>query len=1087
MINHKESLPFTYKGYSHPIYVKSKTESQYINSYDGTQLAIDVTFPMLKEGNAPEKLPVILLASRTNRRNANDSEIMLGYELVTYGYVFVVVELRGCGVSYGVNDSFGSKEHCRDLICASEWIASQSWCSGKIGMLGCSNRAYIKLCASALSPNKITALTPVVAVSDFYYQNYPNGVSAVPNIRIPQPDHMLTKEEFLETAVPVDEDIDGEMAYKAYTSCHYGNNKNFFETLFLEDMNRDSEHPGYNHSKTNLSLPPYGKMDDFFHHSSIIQHQYIGELESGTLGQLAHFIDFGGTVFLGPWTHFGSLVGLSDFPNGTVNILESYCRWYDYALKGIDNGFDKAPAVTYYMFNAEPGKEWRFSESWPLENEARTKLFLSPNASDTILSAYDGTLSLNQPDGMVSIPYQVRDDITVFKDENGCSRYDRSELFWAGNMAEDVDKKGLTFTSAPLFHIYQNEMAGCVSVDLWVSCSSNDVDFVVYLEEVFPDNTSRYIKDGVMRASHRISGSNPAWEKMGATWHTSMTDDVLRCLNEGLNKPTHIQFAIDPIAYHFSPKSRIRFTITCSNKAALQHNMYKDGLPELTLYTGGEYSSFISIPFIEQSNQTYKGTAVLNGEEYPATLYAFDKNCYLYAGGYWNKFKNPESYTTQDNEVTFDNGNIIFRPMGAPVNIPGMPDDNVNADSPHPFPAFRKQFVAKEKISYRDYTLFVPGHKNLYVDVFKQHCQEPVPCIVYIHGYESPYAYLPPQMLMMYLNGYAVAAIDVRNYPPNEFPDYINDAKGAIRYLRANAARFGIDPDRFGMYGFSLGGNTTLMTAMTGDLENLEGTVGGNTDYSSRIQAAAAGFAWSDLLCMGKDIAEEFKYSPTLQADRVLMTDGEYAPSSEVIGFSGPGKGLKILREYKENGCKPSNELLDKKLEAAAFASPVNYANPSVPPIALFGGHGMQSVNIAFKQSLRTFEALNKVDAIAFLYGNTNGEYGEKPETIEALKIFFDEQLVNERRKHILSIHVDSNTIISDYVSRKIEQKTYIDNGGFWILESDIKPFLSYIKDCVYESKNSYINLFSLSGVNLVSKYYEEHCTIVFKTYNDSH
>lgn len=1082
--HHKESLPFLYKDYSLPIYMKSKTISKYISSYDGMKLALDVTFPILNEGNAPEKLPVILLASRTSRRDINDLEIKLGYDLVPYGYVFAVVELRGCGVSYGINDSFGSKEHCQDLICASEWIAAQKWCSGKIGMLGCSNRAYIQLCASALSPKKITALTPVVAVSDFYYQNYPNGVSAVPNIKFPQPDHMLTKEEFLETAVPVDEDVNGVMAYEAYTTCHYGNNKNFFETLFLEDMNRDSKHPGYNHQKTNMSLPPYGKLEDFFHNSSIIQHQYIGELESGTLGQLAHFIDFGGTVFLGPWTHFGSLIGLSDFPNGTVHILESYCRWYDYALKGMDNGFDKSPAVTYYMFNAEPEKEWRFSESWPPENEVRTKLFLSATASGTISSAYDGTLSLNQPSSVTSMTYQVRDDISVFKDENGLSRYNRTELFWAGDMAEEVDKKGLTFTSAPLFPLYLNEMAGCVSVDLWVSCTSNDVDFVVYLEEVFPDGTSHYIKDGVMRASHRTSGSNPAWEKMGAIWHTSMSDDVLQCLNEGLRKPTHIQFAIDPIAYHFSPKSRIRFTITCSNKAAYQHNMYRDGLPELTLYTGGEYSSYISIPFLEQSNQTYKGTAVLNDEVFPSTLYVFHKNCYLYSNGYWHKFKNTEVYTTQGNDVIFDNGCIIFRPMGAPVSIPEMPDDNISTDNPHPFPAFRKQFVATEKIAYRDYTLFVPGYKNLYLDVFNQSLSESVPCIIYIHGYGSPYAYLPRQMLMMYQKGYAIAAIDIRNYPPNEFPDYINDAKGAIRCLRANAAKFGIDPDRFGMYGFSMGGNTTLMAAMTGDLPILEGTVGGNTGYSSRIQAAATGFAWSDLLYMGKDIAEEFKHSPELQADKILMTDGEYSPSSEVIGFGGPGKGLKILREYKENGCTPSNEFFDQKLMEATFASPVNYANPSVSPIALFGGHGMNTINIAFKQSLRTFEALNKVDVLTFLYGNTTGEYGEKPEILKAIKAFFDEQLMNVKSRHVLAISDDSNIVVSDYVSRKIQQKTSIDNNCFWILESSLKPFLTYIASPSYDTKDSYVNLFSLTGDNLTSKYYEKHRTIVFKINN---
>jgi len=275
------------------------------------------------------------------------------------------------------------------------------------------------------------------------------------------------------------------------------------------------------------------------------------------------------------------------------------------------------------------------------------------------------------------------------------------------------------------------------------------------------------------------------------------------------------------------------------------------------------------------------------------------------------------------------------------------------------------------------------------------------------------------------------------------------------------------------------------MTAMTGDLPTLEGTVGGNIGYSSRIQAAAAGFAWSDLLYMGEDIAEEFKYSPTLQVDRILMADSEYAPSAEVIGFGGPGRGLKVLREYKQNGCKPSNEFFNQKLKAADIASPVNYATPSAPPIALFGGHGMETINIAFKQSLRTFEALNKVGALTFLYGNTTGEYGEKPETLKAMEAFFDEQLMSETNKHVLAISADSNIMVSDYVSRKAQQKTSLDNDGFWILESDLDPFLTHISAPRYEMKNGYINLFSLTGDNLASKYYEEHCTIVFKTNNN--
>ncbi|MCI6955788.1 MAG: hypothetical protein SPI15_09380 [Candidatus Faecousia sp.] len=66
-----------------------------------------------------------------------------------------------------------------------------------------------------------------------------------------------------------------------------------------------------------------------------------------------------------------------------------------------------------------------------------------------------------------------------------------------------------------------------------------------------------------------------------------------------------------------------------------------------------------------------------------------------------------------------------------------------------------------------------------------------------------------------------------------------NCIEHGIRYLRAHAGEFGIDPERIGIYGGSLGGNTALMIALTGDNPALEGSVGGNTGYSSRVQAAA--------------------------------------------------------------------------------------------------------------------------------------------------------------------------------------------------------------------------------------------------------
>lgn len=397
----KSALPFEYPLRDLKEHLPEEIRSFYLESYDGTKIAVDVTLP---QHNPAETVPAVIMVTRGHRRMVQDFEIRQGSHFVAAGYAFLIVELRGCGVSYGINRSFCNEAHCRDLLAVVNWAVKQIWCSGKVGIYGGSNRAFIQLCSGALHPTNITAINPVVAVQDFYYQNYPNGVSACPDIHIPKPPVIMDKDTFLTYATPVDEDPNGEMAYEAFSRDQWPNNLNFFETLCMPSMNRDSEHPLYNNEKTNMTIPPYGKLDAFYK-TGVKQHQYVGELESGTLGQMALFLDYDGTVCLGPWTHEGGITGESVYPNGSFSVPDAYIYWYDYALKGKDNGFDQAPPVSYYVINAPKGKQWRFSESWPPENESRTVFYLNNAKSKTSASCNDGTLSQTKCEKTLRFPY----------------------------------------------------------------------------------------------------------------------------------------------------------------------------------------------------------------------------------------------------------------------------------------------------------------------------------------------------------------------------------------------------------------------------------------------------------------------------------------------------------------------------------------------------------------------------------------------------------------------------------------------------------------------------------------------------------
>jgi dienelactone hydrolase len=97
---------------------------------------------------------------------------------------------------------------------------------------------------------------------------------------------------------------------------------------------------------------------------------------------------------------------------------------------------------------------------------------------------------------------------------------------------------------------------------------------------------------------------------------------------------------------------------------------------------------------------------------------------------------------------------------------------------------------------------------------------------------------------------YAVANINYRLSQHAVFPAQIEDCKTAIRWLRANAKKFGLDPDHIGAWGPSAGGHLVALLGTTGGVKELEGT-GGNLDQSSRVQCIVDWFGPTDLATMG--------------------------------------------------------------------------------------------------------------------------------------------------------------------------------------------------------------------------------------------
>ena len=130
----------------------------------------------------------------------------------------------------------------------------------------------------------------------------------------------------------------------------------------------------------------------------------------------------------------------------------------------------------------------------------------------------------------------------------------------------------------------------------------------------------------------------------------------------------------------------------------------------------------------------------------------------------------------------------------------------------------------------------------------------PVPLIIWIHGggWQAGDKSLGSNSFQLRLarDGYAVASINYRLSGEAIFPAQINDCKAAIRWLRANAAQYNLDPTRIGVWGSSAGGHLAALVGTSNDVTDLEGTVGGNLQYSSRVQAVGDWYGPTDFLQM---------------------------------------------------------------------------------------------------------------------------------------------------------------------------------------------------------------------------------------------
>lgn len=557
-----------YSGYSEAAYDGWVRSSRYVTVRDGTRLAVDLFRPTRGGKVATEKLPVVWTHDRYQRETVEKGKtytILDAFEwlpeVLKHGYVVAVVDVRGSGASFGTFTGMFNLKETQDAYDVTEWVAAQPWSNGNVGMYGVSYLGITQYMAASQKPPHLKAIFPEKAVTDLYDLLWHGGIFHDPFIQ--NWTKLVRELDVDKPAPPVDEDKGGSLL-KAAVQQHRANRD--AEKLYAGLPFRDSVDP-----QTGVQVwrdwTPITYLKQI-RESKVAVYHLAGWYDRYVRDQTLLFrnLDNPQKLTIGPWTHVQS---------EHMDFAAEHLRWWDYWLKGIDNQvMDDAP-VHYYVMGAPEATAWHSAKAWPLPNERRTSYWLGPDRS------------------LRAAPLQGkggRDERTV--DYSAAVSPDpRWSLERKFPELSAHDAKGLTYTTPPLKAPV--EVTGYPVVHLWVSSSAPDADLFVYLEEVDAKGSSRYVTEGMLRASDRAT-ADPGYDTAGLPYHRGNRSDRSD-LKPG--QPVELVFDLYPTSTLFAAGHRIRVTVTGADKANAV-TPRRNPPPKLTVYREPGRASYVELPVI---------------------------------------------------------------------------------------------------------------------------------------------------------------------------------------------------------------------------------------------------------------------------------------------------------------------------------------------------------------------------------------------------------------------------------------------------------------------------------------------------------
>jgi predicted acyl esterase len=553
-------------GSGYPDYVR---HSLYVPVRDSTRLAINIYRPAIDGRPVSEPLPVVFAFTPYRARYFDDdgnvvetgrSERLGLPQLTSAGYVIAVADVRGKGASFGHRRGFQDRTEAQDGRDLVEWLARQPWSDGRIGMTGCSYLGGSTLQVATTVPQSLKAV--FIGASDFdkYAFVRRGGITAQFNTRPDEPP------EYDLASVPVDDDTTGSLLAEAVAG-HAANTP--MAGLWYGMPFRNSE-SSFTQTRFWEEVGPHTYLDRLL--ESNIAFYFWGNWSDEPTEQIIKAAaNIPSRMLVGPGSHCR--------PSPEIDFAGEMQRFFDYHLKGIDNGLEQAPRYKWRLQNVNASAGWIESETLPGEGLQRTAYYVSARgAAADHGTGGDLTVATPASDGELSllVSYDV-----------GEPEYFR---FWP----DPPDRFGHTFTATAFEQ--DTAMVGFPVVDLNISLDREDANVFAYVEDVSAAGEVAVVSFGRLAASHRAL-ADPPYDNLALPYHSGLAADVLP-MTPG--EPARLRFALLPNAWVFRAGHRVRLVITGADPR--QRNLAsiaEDPPPRITLHYGVRGESRVELPLVD--------------------------------------------------------------------------------------------------------------------------------------------------------------------------------------------------------------------------------------------------------------------------------------------------------------------------------------------------------------------------------------------------------------------------------------------------------------------------------------------------------